>query len=178
MHNASLLRSQDCPGLGLDRTDRSTAPTEDADLTAETAPVHQPHAPSGSPTHSNIDGTHTRPGFPTWRPSNTDGIHTRPGFPTWRPPNFRARDDWYPSGNRVQHVNSGDDRYPCDHPPLHHQSRCPYPMGATDRPAAYDIPTMGGAIVSPRASDHERIARERKTSRYDIANLASMLPWR
>jgi hypothetical protein len=32
---------------------------------------------------------------------------------------------------------------------------------------------MGGAIVSPRASDRERIAREQKTSRYDIANLAT-----
>ncbi len=34
---------------------------------------------------------------------------------------------------------------------------------------------MGGAIVSPRASNRERIARERKTSRYHIANLATPL---
>jgi hypothetical protein len=32
---------------------------------------------------------------------------------------------------------------------------------------------MGGHIVSPHDSDHERIAWERKTSRYDIVNLAT-----
>ena len=37
----------------------------------------------------------------------------------------------------------------------------------------YDIPIMGGPIVSPHASARERIAWERKTSRYDIANLAT-----
>ncbi len=46
-------------------------------------------------------------------------------------------------------------------------------MGTKDRTATYDIPINGVPIVSPRASDRERIARERKTSRYDIANLAT-----
>jgi hypothetical protein len=45
--------------------------------------------------------------------------------------------------------------------------------GATDRTAAYDIPTMGGLNVSPRASDRKSIAWEQKTSRYDIANIAT-----
>ena len=151
--------SIDFPGLGLDvspHANRSTAPTEDADRIAETAPVHQPQAHPCSPTHSNIDGT-----------------HTRPGFPTWHPPNFRARDDWYPPSNRVQHINPRDDRYPCNHPPPHYQSQRPYPLGAMDRTVAYDIPTMGGTIVSPRASDQKRIAWERKTSRYSIVNLAT-----
>ena len=35
------------------------------------------------------------------------------------------------------------------------------------------FPQWGGAIVSPRASDCKRIAREWKTSHYDIAHLAS-----
>ena len=63
--------SIDCPGLGLvasPHANRSTAPTVDADWTAGTAPAHQTPAPIGSPTHSNIDSTHTRPGFLTWCP--------------------------------------------------------------------------------------------------------------
>ena len=107
----------DRPGLGLDASPhaaRYTAPTEAADWTAATAPgtapARQPPAPPGSPTYSNIDGTHTRPGFPA------------------RPPNFRVH-DWYPPGIRAQHIIPEDDRYPCNHPPPHHQSRCPYPLG-------------------------------------------------
>ena len=46
-------------------------------------------------------------------------------------------------------------------------------MGATDRTAAYDIPMMEGPIVSPCASNRERIAWEQKTSHYDIANFAT-----
>jgi hypothetical protein len=32
---------------------------------------------------------------------------------------------------------------------------------------------LGGSIVSPRASDYERLARDLKLSRYDIASLAT-----
>ena len=80
-------------------------------------------------------------------------------------------DDRYPCNHDRYPRDHG--RYPCDNPPLYHQSRRPYPMGTTDRTTAYDIPMMGGAIVSSRASDRERIAQEQKTSHYNIANLAT-----
>ena len=44
-----------------------------------------------------------------------------------------------------------------------------------DRTAAYDVPTMGGPIVSPSASNRECIAQDPKTSRYNITNLATPL---
>jgi hypothetical protein len=148
-HGKSPPGSLDCTGLDLNASphaDRSTALTETADRTAATAPVRQPNAPPGSPSHPNVDGT-----------------HTQPGFPTRLSPTLRARNNWYPPGIRIQHVNPGDDRYPCnhdlyprdhdryprDHLPPHHQSRRPYPIGAMDRMATYDIPIMGGLLFLP-----------------------------
>jgi hypothetical protein len=114
------------------------------------SPGCQDQVPSGSPTLANLGGTPTRHGYLT------------PWFTS----------SWFPPGNRMQIVTPGDARslhnqHPpgyCSHPP-------PLDAAATE---SSDGHKLGGPIISPHASDYKWLARTLKTSRYDIAMLATL----
>ncbi len=66
----------------------------------------------------------------------------------------------------MQHVTPGDD------PNFRSQSYPARPPSVDTVAKSSGAPKLGGPIVSPRASNRERLARELKASRYNLALLA------
>ncbi len=112
-------------------------------------PGCQDQLPSGSPTPAGLGGTPTRHGHPT----------------SW------STSSWFPPGNCGQTVTPGDDHPSHDQHPPGYRS-CPPPLDAAVAESSGSH-KLGGPIISPHASDREQLARTLKTSRYDIATLAT-----
>ncbi len=78
---------------------------------------------------------------------------------------------WFAPGNRVPHVTPGGDARSAHnrHLPSYHSRPPPLDAAAVEGGDR----KLGGAIISPRASNRERLAQTLKTSRYDMATLAT-----
>ncbi len=148
-HTANILTG-DSPPTGM------AGPPPSAHM-APTTTARPPCSDPATSTHGASPGSYGRAGTPP-----------RPGFPTpW------SNSFWFPSGNCIQTVTPGDAR-PSNARPSHNRvlpdyRSCPPPLMTETS----GVLKLGGPIVSPRASDRERLARDLKISRYDIALLAT-----
>ncbi len=92
----------------------------------------------------------------------------RIGFPSFWSPNHCSHDSWYHGGNAPR-VTPGND------PALDyrsHESRPPHLDTTAASSGTLRGGPKGGPIISLHASDCNRLTRELRTSRYDLATLA------